>query len=169
MLVVLSVVLALAVAYDLLERRIPNCLIAGGTVLAFALAAWHGGAAELGAALAAMLLSLAAIFPFFALRMVGAGDAKLFAVVGGFVGLDALLPVWLYTVLAGGVLGVVGIGLSHSFPQARANIKLLLISLTHRVPGVEMPLEAVAVGTSARIPYAVAIAAGAAIWMVGRS
>lgn len=168
MLVVLCLLLALAVAHDLLTRRIPNYLIAGGAILAIGLSVYRGGLEGLGASLAGMFLSLAAIFPFFAFRMVGAGDAKLFALVGGFVGLDALLPIWLYTVLAGGVLGIAGIVASKSVPQFWTNMKLLLISVTHRVPGAEVPLETISTQTAFRIPYALAIAAGVVAWMVGK-
>ena len=165
----LSILLALAVVYDLRERRIPNFLIVGGIALALAVSAYHGGWSGLGSSLAAMLLGMAAFIPFFAVRMVGAGDVKLFGVVAGFVGFGALLPVWLYTVLAGGVLGLLSVILSHSFPQFLSNLKLLLIALTYRVPGSEMSLSAIATRTSARIPYALAIAAGTLFWMLRQS
>lgn len=165
----LAILLAIAVAYDLRERRIPNSLIVCGLVLALGGSGYLGGWAGLGASLAATLLGMAVYVPFFAVRMVGAGDVKLFGVVAGFAGLGALWPVWLYTVLAGGVLGLISVILSRSFPLFLSNMKLLLISLTYRVRGSEMSLSAIATRTSARIPYAVAIAAGAMYWMASQS
>lgn len=163
--VALSVVLVLAVFFDLLERRIPNYLILAGLSAGLLLAipeGWGGAGRFLGGALAGMAL----FFPFFALRLVGAGDLKLFGVVGGLAGWDSLLALWLYTLLAGGVLGIVSIVLGRSVRQCWQNMRLLLVSAIYRVEGAGLSLKEVASQTSARIPYAVAIAAGSAIWMV---
>lgn len=169
MLWILCFLLALAVIHDLRERRIPNYLTVGGVILAVGLAAYRGGPEALAATLLAMLLGAVAYLPFFALRLVGAGDVKLFGVVGGFVGLQALLPVWIYTALVGGLLGIGAVALSHSFPQLLGNLKLLLISRTYRVPAAEVPLQSIATQTAVRVPYAAAIAAGVIIWMVSQS
>ncbi|MGE5472155.1 MAG: prepilin peptidase [Bacteroidota bacterium] len=163
--IMLNVLLALAVVYDLRERRIPNFLNACGLALALSMAAYRGGWEGLSDSLAAALVGLLVFFPFFAVRMIGAGDVKLFAVVGGFVGLGALLPVWFYTVLAGGLLGIVSVLLSRSFPQFISNMRMLLFSLLYHAPGPEISLADIAARTSARIPYALAIAAGALTWM----
>jgi len=162
-------VLVVAVLHDLRERRIPNFLVVGGIVIALLVSAIDKGLGGIGSSLTGMLLGMALFLPFFALRLIGAGDVKLFGVVGGFVGVNALLMVWFYTLLAGGVLGVVSILLARSAPQFFRNMKLLLISMTYRVQGVGMSLEEMATQTSVRIPYAVAIAAGVVIWMVRQS
>lgn len=162
-------VLALAVAYDLRERRIPNYLILGGLALALAFSVPGGMVDGIGRSLAGILLGTALFFPLFAVRLVGAGDVKLFGVVGGFIGWDAVLAVWFYTLLAGGVLGLGSILAEGSVPQFFKNMKLVLISMTSRVEGTGLSLRDVGSRTSARIPYAVAVAAGALIWMLRQS
>jgi Flp pilus assembly protein protease CpaA len=47
-------------------------------------------------------LGLLALLPFYALRWMGAGDVKFFAVLGLMLGWQALLPVWLVASLAAG-------------------------------------------------------------------
>lgn len=165
---ILMLLLALAVVHDLRETRVPNYLTVGGAIVALGLSAYQGGAGAAGLAAAAMLLGAAAFVPFFALRMVGAGDVKLFGMVGGFVGLDALLPVGIYVALAGGVLGLAAMVQTQSLSEFLANMKWFLLSVARREPESEAAQESV-VRTSARIPYALAIAAGTLIWMMGQS
>lgn len=72
-----------AMACDLRSARIPNGMLLGSAVLAFALQLRIGaaGTALLGAAVPLMLL-----MPLFYFRMMGAGDIKLFAVLGMLYG-----------------------------------------------------------------------------------
>ena len=101
-LILLLLLLVVACWFDWRERRIPNGLIVSGMV-AFAVAAMiDGGVAALLNAFAGFLAGLLVLLPFFALRLVGAGDVKLMAVVGGFTGAKALLPIVLYTFIAAG-------------------------------------------------------------------
>jgi len=167
--IALLLVLAVAVIHDLWERRIPNYLIVAGLLIALGLSMAGGAAGGLGDCLAGLVLGMALFFPFFALGLVGAGDVKLFGVVGSFVGWEALLMVWFYTLVTGGVLGVVSVLVGRSSPLFFENMKLAFISLIYRVEGTAMSLKDMASRTSAKIPYAVAIAAGALIWMVRQS
>lgn len=169
MLVVLLSVLALAVLFDLKSRRIPNLLVLGGFAAAGFGSFWAGGVPGLLNSLGGMALGILFFFPFFIPRLVGAGDVKLFGVVGGVVGLDAVLPVFFFTLLAGGVLGVLAVLFSRSGAKFFGNLKLFLIWLLYRVKGSEMALSDIATESAIRIPYAVAIAAGAVSWIVRQS
>jgi prepilin peptidase CpaA len=165
----LLLVLATAVAYDLRERRIPNYLILAGLAAALAFSIPGGIVDGIGRFLAGVLLGMALFLPFFAARLLGAGDVKLLGVVGGFIGWEAVLMVWFYTLMAGGVLGLASLLVQRTAPQFFRNLKLVLISMTCRVEGVGLSLKEMASQTSASVPYAVAIAAGALIWMVRQS
>lgn len=167
--VMLVLLVAIAVVYDLRERRIPNWLVLCGGVLALGAALFGGGLMAFGKAMLASLLGVAAFFPFFMVRLVGAGDAKLFGMVGSFVGLPGLLPVLFYTVLVGGVIGVLAILFSGTASRFLQNLKLILVFLVYRAEGSEVSLNGIASQSAARIPYAVAIAAGVLIWMVRQS
>jgi prepilin peptidase CpaA len=82
---VLASFLALAVAWDLRQRRIPNGLVIAYGMLGLALATGNGvggvGRAAIGAVEGLALLGIP-----FALGFVGGGDAKFFAAVGAYLG-----------------------------------------------------------------------------------
>jgi prepilin peptidase CpaA len=92
--------LCLCVAWDVLERRIPNQLLLVYVLFAFFLAArsW----ATLGAATVGACVGLGLLFLPFALGFVGAGDAKFFAVVGAFLGPSRTLQALVLGMAAGG-------------------------------------------------------------------
>ncbi|HBI68974.1 MAG TPA: hypothetical protein DDZ22_08115, partial [Massilia sp.] len=51
-------------------------------------------------------LGLAFLLPMYALRLIGAGDVKLLAMVGAFVGAGQILSIALIALIAGGVLAL---------------------------------------------------------------
>ncbi len=53
-----------------------------------------------------MIIPLLLLFPFFYLRMLGAGDIKTLAVLGSFLGPSAILPCVFFTFLFGAVLSL---------------------------------------------------------------
>lgn len=158
----LVVVLGLAVVSDLRDRRIPNRLTVWGGGCGLVLSALAVGGFPTSAVLG-VLVSLGLSLPAFALGLVGAGDAKLLAAVGAFVGLGVLPSVLLYGALAGGVIGLA------SAVQRGTVIPVLL-----NLPGTFKYLATFGRRGSPRtiqdpdartIPYGVAIAVGAvAAW-----
>ncbi|GLU34853.1 hypothetical protein Busp01_46950 [Trinickia caryophylli] len=50
---------------------------------------------------------LVALMPFFAIRVMGAGDVKVFAVLGGWCGASALVGLWLAASIAAAVHALV--------------------------------------------------------------
>lgn len=169
MLVILLTILGLAVLFDLRERRIPNVLIVLGLVAGVVGSFMTEGTPGFLDSLGGMVLGMALFLPFFIPRLVGAGDVKLFGVVGGFVGLGAVLPVFFFTLILGGVLGILAVSLSHRWTTFFGNLKVFLISIQYGVKGAEMALSDVATQSAVRIPYAVAIAMGSIVWIVSQS
>jgi prepilin peptidase CpaA len=175
-LLVLAGLLLGAVASDLASRRIPNRLVGAGLVTAFALHAWAllaGGAPLAGASWAAPLWGLlaagAALMPLYLLRACGAGDVKLMAMVGAFVGPMGGLSAVLATLLAGGVLSLVFMLFHGVAAQTLTNVRAILVtwhaSLTTGHGGaVPPPMQA----TAARLPYGVAIACGTVATLLWR-
>jgi prepilin peptidase CpaA len=103
---VLSMVLGWAAISDIRSRTIPNwtVLVIAGLFVPWALLNWGPWAAF---ALVAGAIALAIGVVFYALGVVGAGDAKLFAAVALFAGLGHLLALGLATALVGGVIAIV--------------------------------------------------------------
>jgi prepilin peptidase CpaA len=150
---------AVACVTDLRQARIPNTLTFGAAAagLAFHLLAPQGlGFAFAGAG---MLAGLLVFFPFFALGAMGAGDVKLMAALGVWVGWQPALNVALYGALAGGVLAVVVAMWQGYLREALRNIRALLSywRLAGLKPLPELTLEA---GKGLRLPYALPIMAG---------
>ncbi len=145
--------LAWASATDIARRRIPNVVLAAAALLAAwaAVASDDGGAATrlaLGAAIALMFG-----LPLFAMRALGAGDVKLFAVVGMLVG-PALVPkVAAYTAVAGGAMAVLTLVATAHGRRHAARLATRAARGSAAVASDQVP----------RLPYAVAIAAGTAL------
>jgi prepilin peptidase CpaA len=162
---VVAVALAAAVC-DLRSRRLPNALTFGAAGLAlavqFALEGWHG----LALAAAGWALGLGLFVPVFALGGMGAGDVKLLAAFGAWLGPLGVLWTALYGAIAGGVLALV-VSVARGYTKtAFRNLRNLLLSwfLVGIRPVEGMTLES---GKGPRLPYAVPLAAGAMVtlWM----
>ena len=161
--------LAAAVFLDLRERRIPNPLIVSGLLGGMAVSFIHGGLPGLGTAALGAVAGMLSLIPFFLLGVLGAGDAKLAGVVGTFTGPAALLPIGFYTVLAGGLLGMVVLLATGGVGSGFANVRQQLLAITLRAQGVPIGLADAPHTRTARLPYAIAIAIGVAIWAATRS
>jgi prepilin peptidase CpaA len=101
--IVLVILVVLAAFSDLRSRRIPNWITIPGTALGLALqtlsGGWRGGLTSLeGAA-----LGIGIFIVFFLTGGMGAGDVKLFGAVGSLVGPQALILVFVFTALLGGM------------------------------------------------------------------
>lgn len=162
----LLIVLAIAVCYDLRERRIPNWLILAGLSIGLATSMLAGGYRILGDSLMGALLGVFLFVPFFVLGVIGAGDAKLFGVVGSFVGHEALWPIWIYVLISGGCIAVISVLAIRSFPRFVENMKMLAYSVFYGLGQSGISVSGDAFNTSAKVPYAVAIALGVIVWMV---
>lgn len=102
----LVLLLLFAAFTDIRYRRIPNSLILIGAVVALSLSVFHIG---LVSPLQAVLGALVGLIFFgipYAMGKLGAGDVKLLAVVGLFLGPALTAAAAIYSMLSGGVLAV---------------------------------------------------------------
>ena len=151
---------------DVRERRIPNWLTLGGAVAAFTYYGVTLGIPGLWTAAGGWLVGVAIFFAPFALGGLGAGDVKLVAALGAWLGWYDTVWLGLYTGVAGGLLALIASASTGYFRQALRNVSLLL---THwRVVGLR-PLPELTIHQSSgpKLAYGVAILAGAmvTIWM----
>ena len=160
----LGCVLVLAAYTDLRYRRIPNALVALGLCGALASVSFGWSTLTLGQCLLGAVTGLALFLPLYMCRAVGAGDAKLMAAVGAFVGAHAVLWVVVYTALIGGVMAVVTVMALGNAKQTAQGIWSFLRALWIRFSGVGAPMPVFIPSTTARMPYALAIGAGAMTW-----
>jgi len=156
------VIAAAACWFDVRTRRIPNRLTFPAAALGVAVATIVHGADGSVASAAGVLLGLGIFFPLFLLKGLGAGDVKLMAALGAWVGASVIYGVAFYTCLTGGVLALVLVVRHRYGRQMARNFWLLL---THwRVVGIG-PVDSLTLETSAgpKLPYALPIAAGLAL------
>ncbi|MGS0894089.1 A24 family peptidase, partial [Burkholderia stagnalis] len=95
----------LVAAGDIRMRRVPNVLVMFGLGGALASALVHANpfGISIQQSLIGMLVGLLGLFPFFAFRVMGAADVKVFAVIGAWCGTHALLWIWIVASVAAGV------------------------------------------------------------------
>ena len=160
---VLGIALAVAVWQDIRIRKIPNKVILIGTASAIAVHTVHAGGLQ-GAlfSLAGCLVGLLILLPFYALKTLGAGDVKLMAMVGAFVGTPAVIGVTLLTMLAGGVLALVVALWSRQLNQVVKNVLRMLRLASIAGPAAAFKSDANPAPVTGKLPYAIAIACGTA-------
>jgi prepilin peptidase CpaA len=103
----LLILLCAAAWHDARSFRIPNSIIVIGLALGLALNSFAPDGLGFSSAALGMIAGLVGLFPLYLLRIWGAGDVKLMAVVGAFLGVADLLGSLLVSLLAGGLLAVV--------------------------------------------------------------
>jgi prepilin peptidase CpaA len=157
----LVLLVAVAAINDLTTRRIPNRLLLAGLAAALAL---HALSAAPGAALGASLLGLAAGFamflPLYLLGGTAAGDVKLMATVGAFVGPAAALNIAVLSWCAGGAMALLILARRGRLRRAWANAVALLRPWLQRAAGLPAPAAVLSEGSVGTMPYGVAIALG---------
>ena len=163
----LAAVVALGVATtacvtDVRTRRIPNTLTFSAAALGLSFGAAAYGLDGLRLATGGWLLGTALFLPFFLLRGMGAGDVKLLAALGAWLGPLPVLWVAIYASLAGGVLGL-ALAISKGYLRtAIANIGAIgwhwVYVGVRPVPGITLDNQ-----TRLRLPYAIPIFIGTVV------
>ena len=157
--VFVAALVTMASVSDLRTRRSPNALTFSAANAGLTFHAVTGGWTDAGWSLAGWFVGALLFFPIFALRGMGAGDVKLLAAVGAWLGPAQTVLVAVLTSIAGGVIAL-GVALAHRYlGTALRNVWTLL---THwRVAGVQpLPLVTLEGTRGPRLAYAVPIAIG---------
>lgn len=113
----LGLFLALAVGSDLRSHRVPNGLVAAGLAVALAIPlagvlgaadgpSWRLAAASVAPWAAGLVLGGLLLLPGYALGGMAAGDVKLMAMAGAFLGPGLAAAAVLYACLVGGALAL---------------------------------------------------------------
>jgi prepilin peptidase CpaA len=161
-LVAASVCAIIGAAFDVKSRRLPNLLTGPafliGLVLHLSLDGWHGLLTSFSAALICGVIFLV----FYLAGGMGAGDVKMITAVGCIAGLPNISYLMVLTALAGGVMAV-GLALMRGrLKETLFNVGAL--ASHHAQSGLKPhPEHNVLNASTLRLPYGLAIAAGATI------
>lgn len=160
--VLIAFVAALAIV-DWRTHRIPNLLCAIAAMYGVTLQVAIDGQAGLWSALGGAAVGFAMFLPFHVLRAFGAGDVKAMATVGVFLGVQNTAIAVGFTLIAGGILGVVVLCLRPS--HASATMQRLVALLSAPVATMRSSRRTRS-SHSLRFPYGIAIACGVAVALI---
>jgi prepilin peptidase CpaA len=152
-----------AASMDIVSRRIPNWLVGSGLLVALAvLVSLHGVAAGGSAWFMGAATGFAALLPFYLLRGMAAGDVKLMAMVGAWLGASAACYIVLATFIVGGLGSVLVVASRGHLARLLRNVRAMALRTRLRLAHCDISApsgqaDAESVGS---IPYGVAIAAG---------
>lgn len=163
----LLVLVVSAAVIDLAIRKIPNLLLLGGWCAALVI---HGYSAvpgtAIGQALGGAAIGFALFLPLYVVRGMAAGDVKLMATVGLFLGPLQTLHACILTWCVGGMMALSIILFTRRWSAAYSNMRDLLLPLLLRLgppaPGT-IPVRA-SVGS---MPYGLAIALST-LWLLAQ-
>jgi len=168
---VLIALLVIAGITDYRTYRIPNWLTFGGAT--FALVYKTVIAASPGSALlmasGGLLLGFVLLLPLYMLHAMGAGDVKLMAMVGAFLGAEETLQAVLFAFIAGGV-GAIGFALlkGHLGRLLRNARDVIYRLATSAFVGVTPDARAHAAPSIGKLPYGVCICVGTIGYVLSR-
>jgi prepilin peptidase CpaA len=126
--------------------------------------AWSGFAtASMG-----LLLGLLLLIPLWILRILGAGDVKLMAMVGAFIGPWATLHATFYVVVTGGIAALLVATSKGALGRLAWNLRYMVALLFTPAGGAWRPGTSAAMPSVGRLPYGICICIGSTAYLVVR-
>ncbi len=155
--IIASVFLAVAAYIDWKEHRVPNWLTFWAFGWGIAFHTLGSGMAGLWIALLGAAIGLATLIVPYALGGMGAGDVKLMAAVGAWVGAGATIQAFVWIALFGGLLGAYSILRSR---QIHARMRGVLFAGKNLFTLQTLETNAEGIPSKILLPYGVPIALG---------
>lgn len=155
-----------AVFTDMETRKIPNKLVLAGIVIGLLAQAFLLDGEGIVSALKGLVFGFGLFLPLYLLRVMGAGDVKLMALVGCFTGSPAIFGVVLCTLLAGGVLSLAFSLKMKMLRQMLSNSIFMVLPGTAKIASDKPSANPVVINSVGTLPYAMAIAMGTAGYLV---
>jgi prepilin peptidase CpaA len=156
------IVLAVATFTDLRSRRIPNWLVLPFLVLGISVSAWLHGWHGLGQSFEGLGLGLLIYGFLFWMGGMGAGDVKLCAAIGAWIGPDQLFIALVITGLTGGVMVLCWAAFGGFLKELFTGTSNLVFGIKDRGT-LHDPELVISNPRKRKIPYAPAIAIGTLI------
>jgi prepilin peptidase CpaA len=161
--VALMIVLLIAVVTDLRSSRIPNWLTFPAMGFALAGHAWLGSMHGVLFSLAGLGTGLGLFFLIYLAGGIGAGDVKLMAAIGAFVGVYGVLSCAWLAMVVGGVYAIAA--MCYQWGLARAGQRLVYAAYgAVLVGGSAWTRE---LGLPFKLRYGLAIAGGTLLFQLG--
>lgn len=163
----LLVLVVSAAVIDLAIRKIPNLLLLGACCVALGIRCYAAApAGAIGQALGGAAIGFALFLPLYMVRGMAAGDVKLMATVGLFLGPSETLHACILTWCVGGVMALVIILFTRRWAAAYNNLRDLLLPLLLHL-GPPAPGTTPVRKSVGSMPYGLAIALST-LWLLAQ-
>jgi len=156
---------AFAAWHDVSTRRIPNSLTLAGCLLGLAINTAQDGLHGLSTSFLGILTGFALYLPLWLLNARGAGDVKLLAAIGAFLGPQNTLLLALTAAIVGGVLALALVIAKGAGLQTATNI----LSILRELVQFRRPAHTLASPRALRLPHALVIFISAVILVAIRN
>lgn len=163
--VALTALVATAAFYDVNSRRIPNWLIVVGLCASLVYQTVSGYGYGLSFWATGLFIGFLCLLPLYIVGAMGAGDVKLMALVGSFLGGIAAFQTVILTLLAGGALALLVMFWNRSWKLVFQNMRQMTTNMTIAAMTRQMPKAGAPVQSAGNLPYAVAIAVGTLLYI----
>jgi prepilin peptidase CpaA len=163
----LSAVLVFAAVIDWWKLKVPNWLtfplVLSGWIYSSVAFGWEG----LGASLLGTLIGLGLLLPLYAIGGMGAGDVKLLAGVGAWVGATMTLYAFCFSAILGGLIALGMVLYKQKWQHHSAQFWAILTEiLVVRDPGALSTIAAERKSTMLLLPYGIPIAIGTIVYFI---
>lgn len=156
-----SAVLILAAWIDGKELRVPNWITFPMVLSGLVYSTWVGGWAGLGAGLLGMCVGLLTLLPLYAVGGMGAGDVKLMAGIGAWLGWEITLQAFAVSAIVGAIMAVCMVLYRRAFEKHYRNFLLILLEWVNiRNPRELSRIAAERKPTMFLLPYGIPICIG---------
>lgn len=154
-------VLIVAAYIDGRQLRVPNWLTFPMVLSGIVYHTWAGGFSGTGQALVGMCVGLLCLLPLYSVGGMGAGDVKLMAGVGAWLGATITFYAFCATTVVGAVLAVLMVAKRRAFAKHYANCLMILSEFAN----VKNPRELSEIAAERKpsmllLPYAIPICLG---------
>ena len=122
-----SIVLVVAAWIDGKELRVPNWITFPMVLAGLAYCTVTGGLTGLGEGLLGMVVGLACLLPLYAVGGMGAGDVKLMAGIGAWLGWQVTWYAFCVSAVVGAVMAVAMVLFKGNFKKHYENFQMILI------------------------------------------
>lgn len=156
-----TVTLIVAAVIDGYQLKVPNWLTFPMIISGWIYCGVVGGWAGLGMSLLGTVVGLALLLPLYAVGGMGAGDVKLLAGVGAWVGASVTFYAFCLSAIVGGVLALLMVAYRRTWKKHQQNVAMILNELvTIRDPSQIAELAAARKSSMLLLPYGIPIAIG---------
>ena len=168
---ILFALLTIASITDYRTYKIPNWLTAGGIIFGLIYSVFVPFSRDFGFlwALGGMMLGFFVMLPCYVLRIMGAGDVKLMAMVGAFLGVDDCFRAIIYSFIVGGIAALGFALFNKAMTRMLQNVKDITQAMIFSVVGGFKPdMRITASQSVGKMPYGICISVGTAGYVVAR-